>query len=179
MAEFFQNILNWLSGLDWPFIFRVALFILAAATMIVFLITFLLARKRDNEYFKAMTYEASNIRVYKVDNTLDVVTFFNLGSMSEKRTCSIQQFYDSFPGHEPNRIKVWVNDILEGKQTTDYLQTTVFFKKSTKKFPAFLRVAKSDPLKGIVHLESYILLEKKTGRSLNGPSLLLSSERDF
>ena len=30
-----------------------------------------------------------------------------------------------------------------------------------------------------LHLESYILLEKKTGRSLNGPSLLLSSERDF
>ena len=179
MAEFFKNIINWLSGLDWPFIFRVALFVLAVASVIVFAITFLLVRKKDDEYFKAMTYEASNIRVYKVDNTLDVVTFFNLGAMSEKRTCSIQQFYDSFPGHEPNRIKVWVNDVLEGKQTTDYLQTTVFFKKSTKKFPAFLRVAKSDPVKGIVHLESYILLEKKTGRSLNGPSLLLSSERDF
>ena len=179
MAEFFQNIVNWLVSLDWPFILRFVLFFLASAVIIILIITFLLARKRDDEYFKAMTYEASNIRVYKIDTTLDVVTYFNLGAMSEKRTCSIQEFYDSFPGHEPNRIKSWVNDVLEGKQTTDYLQTTVFFKKSTKKFPAFLRVAKVDPAKGIAHLESYILLDKKNGRSASGPSLLLSSERDF
>ena len=179
MAEFFQNIVNWLASLDWPFILRFVLFLLASAVIIILIITFLLARKRDDEYFKAMTYEASNIRVYKIDNTLDVVTYFNLGAMSEKRTCSIQEFYDSFPGHEPNRIKSWVNDVLEGKQTTDYLQTTVFFKRSTKKFPAFLRVAKVDPAKGIAHLESYILLDKKNGRSASGPSLLLSSERDF
>ena len=179
MAEFFQNIVNWLASLDWPFILRFVLFFLASAVIIVLIITFLLARKRDDEYFKAMTYEASNIRVYKIDNTLDVVTYFNLGAMSEKRTCSIQEFYDSFPGHEPNRIKSWVKDVLEGKQTTDYLQTTVFFKRSTKKFPAFLRVAKVDPAKGIAHLESYILLDKKNGRSASGPSLLLSSERDF
>ncbi|MCR5514006.1 MAG: hypothetical protein K6F36_01035 [Bacilli bacterium] len=179
MAEFFQNIVNWLASLDWPVILRFVLFFLASAVIIVLIITFLLARKRDDEYFKAMTYEASNIRVYKIDNTLDVVTYFNLGAMSEKRTCSIQEFYDSFPGHEPNRIKSWVKDVLEGKQTTDYLQTTVFFKRSTKKFPAFLRVAKVDPAKGIAHLESYILLDKKNGRSASGPSLLLSSERDF
>lgn len=179
MAEFFQNIVNWLASLDWPVILRFVLFFLASAVIIVLIITFLLARKRDDEYFKAMTYEASNIRVYKIDNTLDVVTYFNLGAMSEKRTCSIQEFYDSFPGHEPNRIKSWVKDVLEGKQTTDYLQTTVFFKRSTKKFPAFLRVAKVDPTKGIAHLESYILLDKKNGRSASGPSLLLSSERDF
>ena len=69
MAEFFQNIVNWLASLDWPFILRFVLFLLASAVIIILIITFLLARKRDDEYFKAMTYEASNIRVYKIDNT--------------------------------------------------------------------------------------------------------------
>ena len=35
MAEFFQNIVNWLASLDWPVILRFVLFFLASAVIII------------------------------------------------------------------------------------------------------------------------------------------------
>lgn len=179
MQEFLDTIKNWASRVNWQAVALDAVIILCVALLIVLIVTYALAFRRDKEFDRAMTYEASSIRVFRIDSPKNAVTYFNLGDMSNKRVRTLEDFYNSFPGHEPARIRNWINDILSGKQTTNYLQTTVYLKKSAKKIPSFLRVSKSAPEKGIVHLESYLLLEKKTTRTLSAPTLLVSSERDF
>ncbi len=179
MQELLDAIKNWASTVDWQFVVLSAIIVLCAAFLITIIITYVFALRRDKEFKRAMTYEASSIRVFRIDSPKNTVTYFNLGDMSNKKSRTLEDFYNSFPGHEPARIRNWINDLLSGKQTTDYLQTTVFLRKSSKKIPSFLRVSKSSPDKGIVHLESYLLLEKKSTRSLTAPTLLVSSERDF
>lgn len=179
MAEILESIKNFLSSVEWSLVILYTLIAFLIAIIIYLIVTHVLAARRDKEFEIAMTYEASSIRIFRIDSPKNNVTYFNLGDMSNKRSRTLEEFYSSFPGHEPARIRNWVNDLLSGKDTTNYLQTTVYLKKSAKKIPSFLRVSKKSPEKGIVHLESYLLLEKKNTRSSTTPTMMLSSERDF
>lgn len=134
--------------------------------------------KRDSEYFREMSTEVNTVRIYRIESKKNLVTFFDLGSLSRQRKISLDDFYNSFPGNEPQRVKSWVEDMLAEKTTQDYLPTTVYFKKSKKKLSSFLHVRKAEPLLGVIHLESYLLPERKK-KSTIGSYVSLSSESDF
>lgn len=178
MEQLLENIRNWLKGVDWNLFIFLLMILTAAVVFIIVIITFIVNVYREKQFQKVMKYESSSVRVYRVDAVRDNVLYFDLGNLNKKRECTIEEFYKSFPGHEPIRIKNWFKDILEGKETTNYLQTTVYIEVSNKKVPSFLRVVKQDSEKGVIHLESYLLLDRRN-RVYATPRTPLSTERDF
>lgn len=135
-------------------------------------------RANDRNYLRRMSSEVNSVRIYRIESGKDKVTYFDLGELDQQRTVSLKDFYASFPGNDPQRVRSWIEDILEEKKTPDYLQVYAYFHRSKMRFNTFLHVRKRDPLRGVIHLESYLLADRKSKTAI-GSFVKMSSERDF
>lgn len=133
--------------------------LLAIATIIVLIVTFIVSRVHDRRFAYDVAYQSSGARVFRLDAQKDSVTFFDVGRLSQKRSCRMEDFYGTFAHEDQNKVRYWVDNILSGKQTTDFLQANVYVRRSKKPCPSYLKLTKADPTHGLVHLESYLLQE--------------------
>ncbi len=164
------------------FDFRTLLFgflvVLFAGLMVTLIVSWVLFSQNDARYYRGMSHEMNTIRIYRIESAKNTVISFDLADLSKQKKDTLSDFYNSFPGNEPKRVKSWVEDILAEKKASDYLQTSVYFHESKRRLNAFLHIRKSDPLRGVIHLESYLLPEKRNKTSI-GSVVRLSSEKDF
>jgi hypothetical protein len=175
--EFWGNIFAFLKKMDWGhFVFYLSLVLLGVA-FIIFLVTSLTERAKHNRYLGQIKDETSTIRVYRIDGPRNSVRYFNLSDISKVKTVSLDEFYQSFPSKEQPRIQEWISDILDGKQVPQFLQTDVIFHQEHRQAPSFLRIAKSDPSKGLIHLDSYLL--RYEGENPGKGTHHYSTEDDF
>lgn len=154
------------------------LVVLSAGLIITLIISWVLFSQNDARYYRGMSHEMNTIRIYRIESAKNKVISFDLANLSAQKKSTLSDFYNSFPGNEPKRVKSWVEDILAEKKASDYLQTSVYFHESKKRLNAFLHIRKCDTLHGVIHLESYLLPEKRNKASI-GSVVRLSSEKDF
>lgn len=171
------GLIIWFKTINWAkFAFNFVL--VSLFTFIALLIvSFFIERKNDQKFDSEMHYASSTVRVFKIDGPKNTVLFFNLSDMRHPRKVAIDEFYSRFPLRDQKRVKEWISAILDGKETSAYLQTDVSFHRLNRDAPSFLRIAKSDPTKGIIHLESYLLQYTELFRPTNTKNL--STEGDF
>jgi hypothetical protein len=167
----------WFTGINWTkFAFNfvlVALFIFIT----ILIVSFLIERQSDERFDSQIHYASSTVRVFKIDGPKNTVLFFNLSEMRTPRKVTIEEFYAHFPSHEQKAVRDWITAILDGQETTAYLQTDVSFHRLKRDAPSFLRISKSDPTKGLIHLESYLLQYREPAKANAAKSL--STEGDF
>ena len=178
----FKNGLAALNGFfsleNLPNLLITAALLLCIVFVVVLIVTWIVYSKNDVKYLRHMNSEVNSVRIYRIEAERAQVTFFDLGRLSKQRHCTLNEFYNSFPGGEPTRVRNWINDILAEKKSADYLQTSVYFHQSKRRMNAFLHVRKTDVAHGVIHLESYLLPSRKTKASI-GSYIRLSSEREF
>lgn len=163
---------------DFRTLFFFGITVLLLGAIIALVVSWILFRKSDGDYFRGMSPEVNTVRICRIESGKNRVTYFDLSDLSSQKQCTLKEFYGSFPGNEPERVKNWVEDILSDKKPSDYLQTSVYFHASKRRMNAFLHIRKSDPTRGLIHLETYLLPEKRSKASI-GSTIRLSSERDF
>jgi len=158
-------------------LFWVYLFMMFAF-LVILIVSFALYMRNDAKYYVRMTGEVNSVRIYRFEVSKNVVTFFDLSDLRTQRKSSIQDFYSSFPGNDPKRVKAWVEDLLTGKKAPDYLPVSVYFHRSKMRIKAFLHVQKCDPSRSVLHLESYLLSERRIASPI-GSFVNLSSAKEY
>lgn len=152
-----NDFLDHLSSLNWRMIIGWTTFVFVLLSIAALITTFFLLRYSDRKFVRNVNYESSGARAYRIDSIHNSVTYFDLSNLREKKNITLEQFYDSFPEEEKTKVHTWIENILSGKQTTDFLQTNVYLKSHKKTTSSFLRITKSNPSSGLLHLESYLL----------------------
>lgn len=174
----FKTLLDLTNPDDLSFLIFSITIILLTALIITLVVTLIVYSKKDGKYYRNMSSGINSVRIYRIEAQKGAVVFFDLGKLSPQRRSSLNEFYNSFPGSEPQRVRSWIEDILAEKKATDYLQTSVYFHRSKCRMNAFLHIRKSDPVHGVIHLESYLLPERKIKANI-GSLVRLSSEKEF
>lgn len=163
----------------------VAGFVLAVAVALALFISIaaigiLLARSlvRERQYALILQRETSTVRLFRIDRHQRQVSYFNLSDLRNVKTVPPDDFYSSFPASERERLETWVDDLLDGKPSPDYLELDVYIgkKRSKQRVPSFLKMTDVDVPKGVLHLESYLLSGMAPSE---GQSFRLSTEDDF
>ena len=135
-----------LSSLDWRTIIGWVTFIVILLSFAALITTFILLHYNDKKFVRTVNFESSGARAYRIDSVHNSVTYFDLSNLREKKNITMEQFYDSFPEEEKAKVHTWIENILSGKQTTDFLQTNVYLKAHKKTTSSFLRITKSNLL---------------------------------
>ncbi|MCH4210989.1 MAG: hypothetical protein LKF58_04395 [Bacilli bacterium] len=175
--EIWDGFVNWLLSVNWSTVCFHTAFVLLALTILILIISFIKTHYRNQDYYDEIKQETSTIRVYRIDGPRNNVRFFNLSNISKVKNVTMKEFFDGFPERERPRVNEWISEILDGKVTTQYLQTDVIFHHSNKESPSFLKISKADPTKGIIHLESYLL--RYDGSENEKGARHYSTESDF
>lgn len=176
--NYVEDFLDWLINLDWLGLLGLFSIILIASGIIVLVITYIVLNFNDKKFVKNVQYDSSGARVYRLDMVQNEVIVFNLSDIQNKKTVDLETFYSSFPKGEQQKVIDWIDNIFSGKQTTDFLQVDVYLKNHKKTASSFLRLTKSSPTKGILHLESYLLKDTFKKRSM-GPTNQFVTETQF
>ena len=178
LENFIDRLVAWLSQLDWASVLLWIAIGLVAVVLITLVVTYSVSCAMDEHFAKTIEYEASGARVYRIDSINDNVTYFDLSRISQKKNVSLKRFYSSFPAEEQDKVRTWVESILSGKQTPDFLQTNVYLRSSKKNTSSYLKITKSDPSNGLLHLESY-LLQTSTKKKTSSIAHPFVSENQF
>jgi len=107
------------------------------------------------------------VHVYRINALENCVIHFSLDKVTDVETMKIEDFYRSYPARQVARIRGWLNDILDGRQVSPFLETYKEVGSRRSLHRAFLRHVESDPTKGLVRLEAHLL-----------PSAYKSSKRE-
>ncbi len=144
--------------------------------LVTICVSFLAERNKQRDFKQIIVNESASVRLFYINKPNNQVRFFNLSSMNKVKVTSLDSFYASFPLNEQNRLKEWIDALLEGKQAPIYYETLVYFHKERRTVPSFLQVDSLDVSKGILHLKSYLLRFNKPTHSSNRS---FSTETDF
>ena len=114
----------------WRGLFALAAVLVALLAVVIGLgVHFGYSVYREKRYLLTIQRETSTVRFYRVNRMDDQVTYFNLSDMADVKTSTCAQFYASFPASERERLSTWVDDLLDGKVTPDYLELDVYIGK--------------------------------------------------
>lgn len=172
-----DDFISSLKSFNWTKFSIYAAIILLVIAFIILLISFVKRSKDTATFKKDLSNENGTVRVFRIDAPSDSVRYFNLGDIKTVKNSSVGAFYASFPVKEQGRVKDWIMSLLEGRPAPAYLQTDVYFRKSKRIVPSFLKLDKVDTAHGILHLENYLLrYDTKVLRPTNRP---FSTESDF
>ena len=163
----------------WRGLFALAAVLVALLAVVIGLgVHFGYSVYREKRYLLTIQRETSTVRFYRVNRMDDQVTYFNLSDMADVKTSTCAQFYASFPASERERLSTWVDDLLDGKVTPDYLELDVYIGKRRNRqlVPSFLKTTGLDLPKGTLHLESYLLSGLAPNSSSSGQHLSTESE---
>ncbi len=179
-----NDIVEFFRGLDWSTIITWGVLGLVIAAILTILISFLVIYLTDRRFLNRLNRQSMGTRIYRINSIKGEVSYFDLSDISKKKRITIDQFYSFFVKEDQEKIKKWIDSTLEGKQTTEFLQTSIYlgeeFKKNKKgkTAPSLLKITKSDPTRGLLHLENCILqnsARKRHSIQLNP----IISENDF
>ena len=177
-SDIWNAIVDFFSGIHWRPFFEILVAVLLTSALVILLVTLLVNRNQDHQYFETIKEETSTIRVYRIDAPRNSVRYFNLSDLKIVKTVTLDDFYHSFPTKEQGRVRDWIGEILDGKSAPQYLQTDVIFHQEKREVPSFLKISKADPSKGSIHLESYLLRYGGVEKSSTSVSHF-STEGDF
>lgn len=176
MDSFLDGMSTFFNNIDWIQFSVFACIAVLGVTLIILVTSFVKRQKASDSLRSALSNENGTVRVFRIDAPNDAVRYFNLGDMKSVKTSSMGGFYASFPVSEQARVKDWVMAVLEGRPSPTYLQTDVYFRKTKRIVPSFLKVDKVDSAHGVLHLESFLLRFDKPLRPTNRQ---FSTESDF
>jgi len=171
-----DGFLQWVDSVKWGTVIFYITFVLLGGTIVSLFISLLFARSKDQAFVKDMTYQASTVRVFRVDATNDRVSYFNLSDIANVKTVNLAQFYASFPLSEQSKVRDWITAVLRGEPHATYLATDVIFHKERHLSPSFLKIVSTKPELGLVHLESYLLRYTKPNHNF---ARSFATEADF
>jgi hypothetical protein len=176
--DWWATIVSWFNNVNWGNFCYYLCFVLLAVSLLVIVAVFIKEKKNHDQYLSTLKEETSTIRIYRIDGPRNSVRYFNMSDVSKVKTVTMIQFFEeNFPKAEQPRVKEWISAILDGKQVSQYLQTDVLFRHQNKISPSFLKIEKSDPTKGVIHLQSYLL--RYEGENDNKGTRHFSTEGDF
>lgn len=182
--DLFDKIVEFFRSLDWSTIITWGVLGIVIASILTIAISFLVISIYDSKFTNKINATSMATRVYRINSLQGQVTYFDLSNISNKKKITIDKFYTFFIKDDQEKIKKWVTNTFEGKQTSEFLQTSIYLDEETKKggkrktIPSLLRISKSDPTHGMLHLENCILqnsAKKKHNLQLNP----IISENDF
>jgi len=158
-----------------------ALPLISGFFLLVSLITLIISQgvisKKEGFVIKRIKEETGCIRIFRLNLKAQKVEFFNLTDMRAVKYQSVEDFFSSFPGKEGAKVKDWVDSILAGRNSSDFLEVDVYFRNAKKLAPSFLKLSHYDSESRIIHLESYLLkynvFKRRSGRKS------MSSADDF
>ncbi len=157
-TDFINKVINKLKTLDWASLIGWGVLALIIITVLIIGITFLVMNIKDKQFKRRIAYESSSTVVYRINNQKDEIVYFDLGDLSKKKTTNKKDFFASFPKGEQDKVEKWVLAILAGRQTSEFLQTSVYINKNkAKTSPCYLRITKSDPVNGLLHFENCMI----------------------
>ena len=147
MIGFFriQTITDW----SWSDILPYFILLLALVTIVILIVTYILSRVNDEHFRHEVAYRASGARVFRIDAQKDSVMFFDLERIATKRNCKLEDFYTGFAPEDQVKVRNWVDNILSGKQTTDFLQANVMVRRSKKPCPSYLKLTTKSPFERV------------------------------
>lgn len=175
---FFGQVRNWFESLDWIVVVGWITLIFVIGALAALITTYFVLRHKDMKFVHDLGYESSGARCYRIDSIHNSVTYFDVSNFANVKNTTIEQFYSSFPTEEQGKVHSWVDSILSGKQTTNFLQVNVYLKNHKKTSSSFLRITKSSPSNGLIHLENY-LLKNSTKKKASVPAVPFISETQF
>jgi hypothetical protein len=176
--DWWNTILGWFNNVNWGNFCYYLSFVILGISLIIVVVVFIKENKNHEQYLVTLKQETSTIRIYRIDGPRNNVRYFNMSDVSQVKNKTMNEFFEeNFPAKDRPQVKQWISAILDGKQVNQYLQTDVLFKNQNKTCPSFLKIEKSDPTKGVIHLQSYLL--RFEGDLLNHGAHHFSTEGDF
>lgn len=156
VLKFAQNIIC--IDIDYKTIGYIATISILFVLLLVLLITFLVAKRRNRKWRSSMVDKTASTRVYCFDQYKNEVKYFNLSSISRVKTTTFEGFYSSLPLYEAPKVRDWIDSHLEGKEGTPYfLPTEILVHGEKRTLKSFLRVTKLDKTTNKLHVESHII----------------------
>ncbi|MCD8209362.1 MAG: EAL domain-containing protein [Coprobacillus sp.] len=143
---------------DRAFVIFFSILMSAIVIVLAFCITYGVLHS-NNEKARIRIMEQSNTpRVYIVDVKRRVVTYFNRTDLKHKHTMSIDAFYARFHSSDVERVKAWIQSIVEDyTRTEEYLEADIVINRGRKTYFSLLKFLYFDANSGLIHLESLIL----------------------
>ncbi|MBQ7250010.1 MAG: hypothetical protein IJS37_01525 [Bacilli bacterium] len=140
---------------DWPILFGA---ILLLALLALILTTFFVIKRRSNLFRRAFADKSNSVRIFILDTKKDLVTYFNVTSVSNVRHCTMGDFYQMFPLFEQKKIIQWVNTLIDsGSDAPQYLETDMQETRSRRQYFSMLQAEKVDRETGVIHLQSFLM----------------------
>ena len=128
------------------------------------LISFLLSERKNRLYKREMDEQSNSVRIFVLNVAEDRVQYFNVTSLREIHTCSLNEFYQKFPIAEQKRVINWINALIDPTtQAPDYLETDIQENHTRRQYFSMLHVESVDHKKQIIHLQSYLLKYMTSG----------------
>ncbi len=182
--DFINKIVEYCKSLDWSTIITWGVLGLIVIAILIILISFLVNYARGGKFFERVKYSSMASRVYRINSLDQTVVYFDLSNVENKKKVPLEKFYSFFAKEDKEKIEKWIENTLAGKQTPDFLQTNIYLDDVIRKggkrktIPSLLKITKSDPTYGLLHLENCIIQnneKKKVNAHLNP----IVSENEF
>ncbi|MCQ2798349.1 MAG: hypothetical protein MJ220_00490 [Bacilli bacterium] len=165
-----------LSHLDWKLIVVLLILVALLGLIISLIVGQTLGRRGDRTFEKDVKHASFTARIIRVNMKEKLVTFFNMYTMRKVRNVRLDDYISSFAMSDQQAVRDWFEAIIENRNTGQYLEAGVIFKKEKKSFPSFLKLYKVDYNLGIIHLESHLI---RYSASEQNKEIPLASISDF
>jgi hypothetical protein len=154
-----------LSSADWASASIIAFFVILSVAGVALIASFIFYECRRANFMRKIERQASAVRVIRYDDQTEKVRYFDLNSMKNVKTVDTDHFFDSFLPSDQQLVKDWIDNLLNGKDTNDFIQAKVYFSHSKATANSFLKAVSVNASRGVVHLESHILKYDKSVRT--------------
>lgn len=156
----------------WNFILEnLFLFILGAASVlfiIILIIVVVEVNKRDKKEYDTILANITTPRIFVLDFSEKIVTYFNRGAYTERKIAPLSQFYHQFTAREVDDLEAWVNSLLVMRSGAPFFyKVDVFVRSERRSYASVIQVTKIDYEKKIIHLESYLYRYLKPKNQMN------------
>lgn len=155
------NLNLWLKWWDFKDNDFLAFFIVNALCLIVailIIITFSIYAHKSKKIQKLIKAESNTIRVYIIDIKNNFVSYFNRSDLKNKKTITIDDFYQKFYASDLEKVKNWIFSIcVDYTKVETYLEADILINNNKNPYFSLLKLLKYDASKGMIYLESHIL----------------------
>lgn len=141
-----------------------------SGVVIVFIIIFIVARtnRKDRREQGNILANLTTPRIFILNSSENLVTYFDRGQHEHRKTGSLNQFYHQFTAKSVEELEAWVNALMEPKSGVElFYKVDVFVKSLRRSYPSLLEVVLIDYEKKIIHLESYLYRYLKPNDQMN------------
>ena len=150
--------MDWWNFTDITFLVFFILMVVIGLLLVLFIISFSVAKNRDIKRRQLISSESNTIRIYIIDFKNNSVLFFNRNSLSEKKHVTLAQFYSRFNEADLDSLKNWLYSIcVENKSNEDFFEIDLVMHKHKGSYYSILKKVKYNDVDGLLHLESHLM----------------------